>query len=188
MAVSIGDCSQMPHDLYRVLRSVRGSGAGRLITISRLNYGRQNWKRDKNLRRAPCSAELQGEVLIAGSGVREALETWCPTNAQSEEIAADVKDLQREIKEFGQRMDTVECIHDAQEEEIDQHRKVILDLQDSIRDLQYQLEDLENRLRSATIRIRGLPLPARLCHRAGRPAQSPGQTQDILTCLHYYHQ
>ncbi|KAJ1204662.1 hypothetical protein NDU88_000102, partial [Pleurodeles waltl] len=52
-----------------------------------------------------------------------------------QEIAANVKDLKREATELGQKFDTVEHAHDAQKEEIDQHKKEILALQDSNRDL-----------------------------------------------------
>ncbi|KAJ1157417.1 hypothetical protein NDU88_010130 [Pleurodeles waltl] len=132
-----------------------------------------------------------------------------------QKIAADGKDLIREVTELGQQINTVECTHDAQKEEIDQNRREILALQDSNHDLQYSLEDLENRSQCSNICIREVPLQVtigkledfviRLFHqvapdlkdqdilldctyRAGRPAQSSGQTQDILMCLHYYHQ
>ncbi|KAJ1205253.1 hypothetical protein NDU88_000688 [Pleurodeles waltl] len=45
-----------------------------------------------------------------------------------QEMAADVKDLKMEIAKFGQRMYTVECTHDGQEEEIDQNWREILGL------------------------------------------------------------
>ncbi|KAJ1099659.1 hypothetical protein NDU88_004758 [Pleurodeles waltl] len=105
----------------------------------------------------------------------------------------------RTCKGKWQRLDTVEHTHNAQEEEIDQHRRYILDLQESNKDLQYRVEDLENRLWRSNICIRGLLTQAITgkvedfvihlfrhvapdlkdqdllldrTHRAGRPAQS----------------
>ncbi|KAJ1106601.1 hypothetical protein NDU88_004002 [Pleurodeles waltl] len=106
-------------------------------------------------------------------------------------------------------------MHDAQEEELDCHRRELLNLQDKNQELQYQIEDLENRSHCSSIQIKGVPTQAttealedfvvRLVRymapalkeqsialdkmqRAGRPARTPGQAQDILTCLHYYKQ
>ncbi|KAJ1081905.1 hypothetical protein NDU88_002077 [Pleurodeles waltl] len=131
------------------------------------------------------------------------------------EIAADIKDLKREVIDLGQCVDTVEQTYDAQEEELDFHRRELLTLQDKNHDLKYQLEDLENRSRRSNIPIKGVPAQAVVApledfvvrlfrhvapalkeqdtvldktHRAGRPARAPGQAQDILTCLHYYKQ
>ncbi|KAJ1201390.1 hypothetical protein NDU88_005201 [Pleurodeles waltl] len=86
---------------------------------------------------------------------------------------------------------------------------------DKNQDLQYQQEDLENRSRRPNIRLNLLPAQAAAgpledfivrpfrhaapapkeqaivldrTYRAGRPAQAPGQAQDILTCIHYYKQ
>ncbi|KAJ1192044.1 hypothetical protein NDU88_001356 [Pleurodeles waltl] len=102
---------------------------------------------------------------------------------------------------------------DRQEEDLDLHRQEIITLQDSNRDLHYRLEDLENKSRRSNIRIRGVPVQAivgplkgfviRLfkyvgpalddqdiipdrTHWTGHPFQTPGQPQDILTCLHHY--
>ncbi|KAJ1164159.1 hypothetical protein NDU88_004604 [Pleurodeles waltl] len=50
---------------------------------------------------------------------------------RTSEIAADVKGLKRDITELGLQNDYVEHTHDAQEEEMDQHRTEILALQDS---------------------------------------------------------
>ncbi|KAJ1135996.1 hypothetical protein NDU88_002423 [Pleurodeles waltl] len=58
------------------------------------------------------------------------------------EIAADIKDLKREMIDLGQRVDTVEQAHDAREDELDCHRRELLTLQDKNQELQYQLEDL----------------------------------------------
>ncbi|KAJ1139985.1 hypothetical protein NDU88_006346 [Pleurodeles waltl] len=129
--------------------------------------------------------------------------------------AADIKDLKKEVIDLGQRVGMVEQTQDAREEELDCHRRELLTLQDKIQDLQYQIEDLKNRSRRSNIRIKGIPAQAvagsledfvvRLfhhvapslkeqdivldrMHRAGRPARTPGQAQDILTCLHYYKQ
>ncbi|KAJ1187304.1 hypothetical protein NDU88_004081 [Pleurodeles waltl] len=132
-----------------------------------------------------------------------------------QEKAADIKDLKREVIDLGQRVDTIEQIHDTQEEEMDCHMRELLTLQDKNQELQYQIEDLENRSRCYNIRIKGVPAQAvtetledfvvRLfrhvapalkkqnivldrTHRAGQPTHMPGQAQDILTCLHHYKQ
>ncbi|KAJ1126970.1 hypothetical protein NDU88_005376 [Pleurodeles waltl] len=98
---------------------------------------------------------------------------------------------------------------------MDCHRRKLLILQDKNQGLQYQIEDLENRSRCPNIQIKGVPAQAvtgtqenfvvRLfrhkapalkeqhsmldrTHRADRPARTPGQAQNILTCLHHYKQ
>ncbi|KAJ1211004.1 hypothetical protein NDU88_006366 [Pleurodeles waltl] len=48
-----------------------------------------------------------------------------------QEIEADIKDLKREMAEVRQQFDTVERTDNTQEEEIDQHRREILDLQET---------------------------------------------------------
>ncbi|KAJ1203652.1 hypothetical protein NDU88_007436 [Pleurodeles waltl] len=54
--------------------------------------------------------------------------------SKGQEIAADVKDLKRDMAEVGQRLNTVERTHNDQEEEKDQQWREILDLQESNRD------------------------------------------------------
>ncbi|KAJ1155429.1 hypothetical protein NDU88_008159 [Pleurodeles waltl] len=131
------------------------------------------------------------------------------------DIVADIKDLKKEVIDLGQCVDLVEQTQDAREEELNCHRRELLTLQDKNQDLQYQIEDLENRSRHSNIRIKGIPAQAEagsleefvVClfrhvvpsfkeqdivldgtHRAGRPAHTPGQAQDMLPCLHYYKQ
>ncbi|KAJ1090836.1 hypothetical protein NDU88_003964 [Pleurodeles waltl] len=111
--------------------------------------------------------------------------------------------------------DTLEQAQDAREEELDCHRRELLALQDKNQELQYQIEDLGNRCRRSNIRIKGVSSQAVTgkledfiehlfryvapdlkdqtvvldrTHRDGLPAHSPGQAQDILTCLHHYKQ
>ncbi|KAJ1215038.1 hypothetical protein NDU88_002648 [Pleurodeles waltl] len=130
-------------------------------------------------------------------------------------LAKDIKELTKDMNELGDRVDTLERTSDTQGKELDGHQRELLELQDKNAELRYQVEDLENRSRRANIRIEGVPLQAaggyledythRLfhhiapehtpqeitidtVHRAGRPATSPGQPQNILTCLHYYRQ
>ncbi|KAJ1190555.1 hypothetical protein NDU88_007293 [Pleurodeles waltl] len=129
-----------------------------------------------------------------------------------QKITTTAKELKREVAELEQRVDTVECTHDAQAEVLDHHRQEILTLQDTNREPQYRLEDLENRSRHSNIRIRGLPSQATpgsledfvIClfcqvapalkdqeiildgtHKTDRPSQTPDEEQDILMCLHY---
>ncbi|KAJ1174535.1 hypothetical protein NDU88_006356 [Pleurodeles waltl] len=132
-----------------------------------------------------------------------------------QEIAAEVKDLKREVADLGQCVETLEQTHDTHEEKLDCHRRELLTLQYKNQGLQYKLEDLDNRLSCSNIHIKGI-LPQAVTgtledfvvrlfchlapdlkeqnivlgrkHRAGRPARSPGQAQDILTCLHFYKQ
>ncbi|KAJ1163054.1 hypothetical protein NDU88_003517 [Pleurodeles waltl] len=119
------------------------------------------------------------------------------------------------MSDLEQRVDSLERVHDNQDEEMEEHRCEILSLRDKTADLTYQLEDLENRSRRCNIRIKGVPLQVDVrrlkdyvlrlfhhvapdleeqdiildrTHRAGRLAFSPGQPQDILTCLHYFWQ
>ncbi|KAJ1203803.1 hypothetical protein NDU88_007584 [Pleurodeles waltl] len=75
-------------------------------------------------------------------------------------IAADIKDLKREVIDLGQHVEMVEQTHNTQEEELDSHRRELLTLQDKNQDLQYQLEDLENRSRRSNIWIKGVPAQA----------------------------
>ncbi|KAJ1163976.1 hypothetical protein NDU88_004423 [Pleurodeles waltl] len=134
---------------------------------------------------------------------------------EKQEIAAEVKEMKQEVVELEQRIDTLEQSQDAQEEELDCHKRELLALQDKNQELQYQTEDLENRSRCSNIRIKGVPSQAvtgkledfveRLfryvapdlkdqtvlldkTNRVGQPARSPGQAQNILTCLHDYKQ
>ncbi|KAJ1096194.1 hypothetical protein NDU88_001338 [Pleurodeles waltl] len=60
----------------------------------------------------------------------------------------------------GQRVDTLEQTRDAQEEEMDCHRRELLILHDKNLELQYQLEDLENRSRCSNIRNKSVPSQA----------------------------
>ncbi|KAJ1217411.1 hypothetical protein NDU88_005005 [Pleurodeles waltl] len=132
-----------------------------------------------------------------------------------QEIAAEVKELKREVIELGQRVYTLEQAQEAREEDLDCHRRELLTLPEMNQELQYQTEDLENRSRRSNIRIKGVTSQAvtgkledfveRLfrhvtpdlkgqtvvldrTHRVGRSARTPGQAQDILTCLHCYKQ
>ncbi|KAJ1156027.1 hypothetical protein NDU88_008752 [Pleurodeles waltl] len=45
-------------------------------------------------------------------------------------IAADIKDLRREVIDLGQRVDTVEQSQYAREEELDCHKRELISLQD----------------------------------------------------------
>ncbi|KAJ1090849.1 hypothetical protein NDU88_003977 [Pleurodeles waltl] len=105
-----------------------------------------------------------------------------------QEIAEEVKELKRDVVELGQRVDTLEQSRDAREEEVDWRRRELLILQDTNLELQYQLEDLENRSRYGAPYLKDQTLVLDRTHRVGRPAYSPGQAQDILTCLHHYKQ
>ncbi|KAJ1132686.1 hypothetical protein NDU88_010990 [Pleurodeles waltl] len=128
-----------------------------------------------------------------------------------QELAADVKDIRCNMGELEQRVDSLEWGSDNRHEELEVHKREILTLRDKTADLNYQLEDIENCSGRCNIRIKGVSLqadPGRLkeyvlrlfcyvapdlveqdilldrTHRAGQPASSPGQPQDILTCLH----
>ncbi|KAJ1105532.1 hypothetical protein NDU88_002937 [Pleurodeles waltl] len=113
-----------------------------------------------------------------------------------QEIAADVKDLEREMAEVGHSR-----THPQGPGRGDRPAQVgDRDLQGSNRDLQYRLEDIEKAIignledfmiclfHHVTPELKEQDILLDRTHRAGRPAQSPGQAQDILTCLHYYHQ
>ncbi|KAJ1144971.1 hypothetical protein NDU88_011263 [Pleurodeles waltl] len=76
------------------------------------------------------------------------------------ELAADIKDLKKEVIDLGERVDTIEKTHDEREEGLNYHRRELLTLQDKNQDLQYQLKDLENRSRRSNIRIKGVPAQA----------------------------
>ncbi|KAJ1143374.1 hypothetical protein NDU88_009683 [Pleurodeles waltl] len=126
-----------------------------------------------------------------------------------QELAADVKDIRRNMGELEHSIDSLEGVRD---EELEKHRHESLSLRDRP---QLTLEDLENRSRRCNIHIKGIPLQAGVgrlkdyilrlshlvaidmegqdtildrTHRVGRQARSPEQPQDILTCLHYYWQ
>ncbi|KAJ1114856.1 hypothetical protein NDU88_003086 [Pleurodeles waltl] len=128
--------------------------------------------------------------------------------ALKQELAADVKDFRRNMGEMEQTIDPQEQIRDSGDKELEEHRRKILILRNKAGDLNYQLEDFEKRLRRCNIRIKGVLLKAdagkleeyvlRLfchlapaladqevilnrTHSAGHPAQSPWQSQDILT-------
>ncbi|KAJ1140488.1 hypothetical protein NDU88_006840 [Pleurodeles waltl] len=76
------------------------------------------------------------------------------------DIAADIKDLKKEVIDLGQRVDSVEQTQDAREEELYCHRRELLTLQDKNQYLQYQIEDLKNKSRRSNIRIKGIPAQA----------------------------
>ncbi|KAJ1217871.1 hypothetical protein NDU88_005458 [Pleurodeles waltl] len=63
------------------------------------------------------------------------------------EIAAEVRDLKREVINLGQRVYTLEQTDNVQDEEVDCHRRELLALQDKNQELQYPLEDLDNKSR-----------------------------------------
>ncbi|KAJ1135505.1 hypothetical protein NDU88_001944 [Pleurodeles waltl] len=65
----------------------------------------------------------------------------------------DIKGLTKDMNELGDRVDTLKRTADTQGEELDAHRREILELQNRNADLRYQVEDLENRSRRANIRI-----------------------------------
>ncbi|KAJ1108208.1 hypothetical protein NDU88_005590 [Pleurodeles waltl] len=119
-----------------------------------------------------------------------------------QDLTKDIQGLTKDINELGDPR--ANC--DAQGEELDSHRREILELQEENTDLQYQVEDLEKQSQRANIRIKGVPVGAaggnledytrRLIHSiapelapqeftidrvygAGRLAKSPGQPQDI---------
>ncbi|KAJ1083995.1 hypothetical protein NDU88_004150 [Pleurodeles waltl] len=56
-----------------------------------------------------------------------------------------MKKLRREVRDLGQRVDTLEQMQDARKEEVDSHRRELLALQERNLELQYELEDLENK-------------------------------------------
>ncbi|KAJ1098880.1 hypothetical protein NDU88_003987 [Pleurodeles waltl] len=130
-------------------------------------------------------------------------------------MAADVKDIKKDLGELGQRVVTLEQASDSGEEELNVHQHEVLELCNKNEELQYYLEDLENRLCRFNIRIKGVPIQVDSgklenyvihlfrhvtpdladkdvvldhTHRAGRPAKSPGMPQDIPICLHHYRQ
>ncbi|KAJ1119388.1 hypothetical protein NDU88_007574 [Pleurodeles waltl] len=55
-----------------------------------------------------------------------------------QEVAAEVKDLKREVVGLGQRMDMLERTHNAHEVELEYHRRELLTLQDKNQERQYQ--------------------------------------------------
>ncbi|KAJ1157230.1 hypothetical protein NDU88_009945 [Pleurodeles waltl] len=67
--------------------------------------------------------------------------------ALKQELAADVKDIRRNMGELEQRIDSLEWGSDNTDEELEDHKQEILALRDKTADLDYQLEDLENHLR-----------------------------------------
>ncbi|KAJ1127056.1 hypothetical protein NDU88_005462 [Pleurodeles waltl] len=135
--------------------------------------------------------------------------------ALKQELAAYVKDIRRNMGELQQRVDSLEQTQDSRDEEPEEHRRKLLSLRDKAVHLNYLFEELENRSRRCNIRIKGVPLQADAgkladyirrifqhvapdladqvivldhTHRAGQPAWTPGQLQDILTYLHYFQQ
>ncbi|KAJ1208324.1 hypothetical protein NDU88_003710 [Pleurodeles waltl] len=73
--------------------------------------------------------------------------------ALKQELAADMKEVKREVGDQGHRVDAPERSGDAHEEELDSYRCELLELQDQNVDPRYQLEDLENQSRRSNIRI-----------------------------------
>ncbi|KAJ1117707.1 hypothetical protein NDU88_005904 [Pleurodeles waltl] len=95
---------------------------------------------------AELSQSECGQASLTRTFVEQLFGSLCEDFATlKQEIAAEVKDLKREVIDLGQGVETLEHTHDAREEEVDCHRRELLTLQDKKQELQYQLEDLENR-------------------------------------------
>ncbi|KAJ1209644.1 hypothetical protein NDU88_005018 [Pleurodeles waltl] len=126
--------------------------------------------------------------------------------AVKQEIAADLKNILMDLCKKGQWVDSLEQTTDSRTEGLEEHHLELIELWYKNLELHFQLEDLKNRSHRSNIRIQGVPLQAVLgslvyhkalelmdqmihinwTHRVGCPAGSPGQPQNILTCLHYY--
>ena len=131
------------------------------------------------------------------------------------EMIKDLKNMQSDVTDIGNRVSTLETLSDAKEEELEFYRQDLMTLKEQNMDLQLHLEDLENRSRRSNVRIRGAPrgignseleqYVLRLFHHIHPPLQSediqldrthrtgppygPNNTmQDILTCVHHYRQ
>ncbi|KAJ1139454.1 hypothetical protein NDU88_005826 [Pleurodeles waltl] len=81
------------------------------------------------------------------------------------EVAADVKDIHRDLSELGQRVDSLETINSCSQE-LEEHRQELLHLQDKNLEPHFQLEDLENRSRN----------PILWCQRNEQPPPSDEET------------
>ncbi|KAJ1194514.1 hypothetical protein NDU88_003802 [Pleurodeles waltl] len=77
-----------------------------------------------------------------------------------QDSTADITSLPKGMTELGDRVSSLEQTGDTQAEELDAHRREILDLCDKNAELSYHVEDLHNRSRRATIRIKGALLQA----------------------------
>ncbi|KAJ1109035.1 hypothetical protein NDU88_006404 [Pleurodeles waltl] len=82
------------------------------------------------------------------------------TEALKREMASDVKDIKKELGDMGQRMDSLERSVDQREEELNHHRRKLLDLRNKNEDILDCLENLEHRLPCSIVCIKYTVLQA----------------------------
>ncbi|KAJ1089363.1 hypothetical protein NDU88_002514 [Pleurodeles waltl] len=63
------------------------------------------------------------------------------------DVAADIKEVRIDVTELGNWVAKLETGGDAQEEELENHRRQLRELREQNLDLQLYMEDLENRCR-----------------------------------------
>ncbi|KAJ1144320.1 hypothetical protein NDU88_010620 [Pleurodeles waltl] len=75
-----------------------------------------------------------------------------------QDLEAEVKDIWRDMGDLGQRVNSLERTNDSGEEELEEHRRELLELRDTNMEIHYQLEDLENLSRRSNIHLKGVLL------------------------------
>lgn len=127
------------------------------------------------------------------------------------QLAAELRDVRRDVDELGERVATMEEHNVDREESLHQLQQELLRLREQNLDLQTHAEDLENRSRRNNIRIRAVPWKAEgedlreyvgslfqqilgeeetsvvqmdRVHRVGLPRGKNAPPPDILVCIH----
>lgn len=127
------------------------------------------------------------------------------------QLAADLREVRRDVDEIGERIATIEEHDVDREEALHLMEQELLHLREQNLDLQAHTEDLENRARRNNIRIRSVPWKAEgedlreyvsslfqqilgkedgtdiqmdCVHRVGLPRGKKAPPPDILVCVH----
>ncbi|KAJ1188447.1 hypothetical protein NDU88_005208 [Pleurodeles waltl] len=95
----------------------------------------------KSNRAEDDSKEASGPVpaTLEGPHKADAPDTWTFIVTLKQELAADVKDIRRNVGELKQRADSLEQACNSLGEEKEEHRRKILTLRNKMADLNYQL-------------------------------------------------
>ena len=106
----------------------------------------------------PTAQDTMGDTPVTRSFMEDLIDSLkTDIQALREEIAADVKELCREVVDVGNRGASMEDTLDTRGQELEVRRKEVCTHNDQLLDLQMHAEDNENRSRRNNIRIRGAP-------------------------------
>ncbi|KAJ1208797.1 hypothetical protein NDU88_004180 [Pleurodeles waltl] len=109
---------------------------------------------------SPTTAETQEDDALVTQSLLENLFGILTQDlaALKHDIPMEMKNMRQETGELGQRVGTLKHVSDTQEDELEEHRRKLLELKAKNADLLYRLEELENRSWCFNISIKGVPL------------------------------